>query len=1416
MRDYVSRVSVGEFGIASLKSRIPDLGFRIADGRFACRWAVSLTALLLLTAATQTLAQQPATARASVAADPAQDAAFVSMLEKANRHHEAKAFHLEAESIEKAIALLPPGHLKRAELANRLAAVYRGSLWRFERALFWVKTIADELGPQPEGINPLFELADTLFNHGKPDEALAIYRGILKRIMAPDPPWDRNDHRCSRGWRGEELCKFPMGCDPLFPSDLSAAGKLGRLPQLVENRDWRSIRSTLDQNLPLQSLIQQSDGGTTWISLRRWVGESLSSLSAETAQALVAAYEPVLRELADNHDWRALVAFRLSHPIPQLERRVDVMIGDNLLDLGLPALASLYYGRAVRQAGAFDPDLLAREIFCRVQSGESVSPESVPDVVVEAGGAKESLRRHLASWQSSSPGTSVAEPAQLDLAASVVTRLPVLRATLPLRRWQSHWEARAVVESDVPPFAEEFVPLIPLGDSKCLVLNMGDAVQALDLRNNRTLWTFLPPEHNAMTFPSQKYEPQKTFIECARARRPVVTGNRVYCYLAWGHHDTYRHAGAVFALDRSDGRMLWSSLYLPELADIMMAGDPAVSRGVVVALAWRPREALPLFFVVGLSAETGELLWLNHLYSGGSLIAYENQFFIDHPLANAAPVIADGVAYLCTGAGVVAAVDIMDGTTRWAMSYPRLKTMNSAKWASHMTTSRPAGVVAVFENTVLFAPVDSHVLLAVDRSTGQTRYCREMLDLKAIAAADDERAYLVSGTTISAIRPADGRPVWEQPLPVSGLVGLPTLGPRGLMCPSWEALYVLDAATGAVREQKSWNREDACGYLCDLGDRLAGGSQTGLNVLTEQKLDEIAPSWLSPETDAKPVEIEVPSRADKWVRWGLPAVDRGDFVLSDDDPDHLLIRSELLQMRNMEPVPTLRWQRQSPLPWGYEATFNRHWVAVWTLDDVFILDAETGRTIWEDHPNKRMNRPIAGVRTVEHQVQVHLGWHGGRALSQTAPTFILFDGQETREVPINDPSMLAATTGQRDGDEQDITYAFEARRIRAFDKDRRQLWQTLTLLDEPRLIKRMGPYVVAVTQDRTFRQNHLRDVSHLRVFDAASGESLKSIAFPKRWFHLVGQGNGRLLLWDCAFLYCISTPQAVPADRRMITIRQDRPDPDAVAALRMARDLEDPPAFEIPTLTSAPRVDAEFSEWAGVEPHRLSGVMDWTPDFVHRCRTKARSYAGGEGCAADVRMGLFGEDLYVAVQVSDDIHCTSPVPGLWRSDSVSLIFGEPKGEEIDPLLLTVSLVNGVPRFELGTAVSVFAVSDPTGQDLVSNHGPRRFLLPALSVGVISLPKPAQSLEISARRDEATRQTWYEFRVPRLLVRYGPDFYWDLLVNENDGAGRAGALQMASATWGTEETQIGSLRGKGEQPRRRAATPLPQSASAGEE
>lgn len=1334
-------------------------------------------------------------------------------MQEADRQREAKAFHLEAEALEKALALLPARHPERAKLARRLAEVYRGSLWQFERARFWIQTIAEELRPTPEGIDALFDLADTLFNHGRTDEALKIYREILKRIVPPQPPYDV-DNRAWKGWHGEELCKFPMGGDPLFPSDLAVAGKLGRLSQLVQARDWRGVRALLDQNLPLQWTVQQPAGTGPFISLRRWVRDALSALPAETAAALAVSYDPVLSELAAQEDrpltepresvkgWRAIAAFRMTHPLAELERKADALTGDKLLEAGLPALASLYYGGARGFTGSAPPELLAREVFSRIEAGQTVGPETVPDVAVEVGGQRRSLREWTASWQPL-PATAPAPSSSLDLGSAVVTRLPVIRAPLPLREWQLRWQAREVIEDDVPPFAEEFVPMIPAGSSRCLVVNMGDAIEVVDLVDGRLLWTFLPPEQNAMTFPSQKYEPDKAFIECARARTAVVAGDRVYCHLAWGHHDTYRHAGGLFALDRTDGRLLWSSLQLPELAETMIAGDPAVERGVVVALAWRPREALPLFFVVGLSAETGELLWMNHLYSGASVTTYDNHLLLDRPLAAGAPAIADGVAYLATGAGVVAAVDIMDGTTVWATTYPRIKSVNRSKWASRKAVSRPAGIVAVFEDTVLFAPADADAILAVDRAAGRVRYSQESADLKAIAASDGERAYIVEGTAIRAMRPGDGKTLWRRPLPVSGLVGLPTLGPRGLMCPSWEGLHVLDAASGEVREQRKWNRDEACSYLLDFGDRLAGTSRIGLNVLAAGKLDDTDPRWLSAEAPTGPVEVRVAARSDKWLRWGLPALDRGDFVLSDADPDHLLIRSELLQMRDMEPVPTLRWQRQSPLPWDCEAVFNSQWVAVWNVSDVYVMDAATGRAAWEDHPLGRMGRPISRVSLVDKQVRVHLGWKQGRVLSQTAPTIILFDGTATREIPPAEVPLLPGSPTVAKAPPGDVRYEFSGRRIRAVGADNgEQLWQTATLLDEVRLLTEMGGCVVALTQDRVFREGHDRGTCHLRVFDKSSGDKVKDIAFPKRYFHTVAERNGRLLLWDCAFLYCVKAPELAATGEGSMVIRQERADPDAIAALRMARDLEDPPPVKIATLAAGPCVNGDLAEWAAVEPLRLGDVMDWAPDFAHRSPNKGRLYGGRQDCAAEVRLGFFGNDLYAAIEVSDDSHVGQPGPGLWQSDSVTLLFGEAGGDrrdEVDPLMLTVAVVDGLPRFELGTAVSASAVSDPAGREAAEGPGPRRFVLPPVHAGLIVLPRATESIEIAARREDALGRTVYEFRVPRALFPYGPGFYWDLFINDNDGAGREGALQLASATWGIEETQIGGLRGVGERP-----------------
>lgn len=1376
------------------------------------RSMLTLQVLLLVAASSEAPLTQAATTQTEaslpVAVATGWHEALTALLNEADRQHGLQARHLEAAAIEKALQMLPERDPRRRELARRVAAVYRSGMGHYERAGFWLRMVADELRPTPDGIDALFDLADTCFNHGEIDEALAIYREILKRIVPPTPPYDI-DGRCWRAWHGEDLSETPLGSEPLFPSDVAVRTRVLDIARLARNRSWGGIQALLDEHLPLRSMVQPKGDSKSWISLRSWVRGVLASLPNEGLHLLTDAYERKLAELDDRHDWRAAAEFRLLHPIPAIESRLDRMIGDQLLEQGLPDLASLYFGRILQDAGKnADAALLAKELFSRIHAGETVQPESAPAVEIEVGGETRSLRDCVASWGGS--GAEATTPvASLDVGKAVITRVPVLRATSPLLHWQARWHARNW--DDVFTYLDEFIPCIPAGSARHLIVNMGDAIEAVDLIEGHMTWSFLPPEENPMPQPAQKFQSREAYIMCGKSKTAVVSGGRVFCHLLWGHHDTARDAGALFALRESDGAMLWSSLYVPELAGTQIAADPAVYRGVVVASAWRPRVGLPMFFVVGMSAETGELLWLNHLFSGGSMVAHKNEQFLDLPAATCPPTIVDGVAYVSTGAGVVAAVDVIDGITLWATEYPRARAINQEEWAVRMATSRPPGVVAVFPDVVLFAPVDAHLLLAIERTTGRIRYMQKSLDLRAIAASDRQRAYVVAGTTVRAINPADGETVWERQLPTAGLVGLPTLTPRGLICPSWERLHVLDPVGGGVRTERSWTRAEACSYVQDFGDLLVGASRTGLHIMADREFNDTHERWLSPEFDRQPETVRVPSRADKWLAWAMPGmVNRGDFVLSDSDPDHFLVQADLLQMRALDPVPTLRWERLSPLPWSSQSRFSSQWVVVWDAKNVFVLDAATGQQIWEDHPLPRLGRPVSAARILPDAVQVLLGPKEGEE-TPSAPTSlcVVFDGRSARDRLLCEADGLPwpedPPKGRRfvpEGPEpprwvqsDGYHYEFSKNRIRAIDLwDTRELWQTPTIVQDVRFIAPLSGAVVALTQAYLQGDVRFRDMAHIQIFDRDSGERIESVRLLKRWQHQFEHRDDRLMTWDINFLYYVRTVESQIPPASEITICQERPDPDAIAALRLARDLAQPPRAGIGTLRAAPHIDAAFSDWSGVDARRLESVMDWRPDFVHRSREKSRSYGGRDDLSADIRLAWTGDDLCIAATVIDDVHHASPGPGIWRSDSLTLQFGEPRGETVDPCMLTVALVGGVVRLELGNAVMTAAVSAPAGRlpDVGSSRD--RFTLGTSAVGGILPVQIGVVIEAAARRSESLHRTWYELRVPRAIVRPDAEVYWDLLVNENDGLGREGALQLASSVWSIEESQTASLRG----------------------
>jgi len=1477
------------------------------------------------------------------------------LLKEADQHRRRRAFHLQAQSLENAIRLMKQDDSRRHPAIGRLIGVYRIDMGQTDPAARWIRTLADELRPTPEGIDALFALADLELNHGHPEAAYKIYREINPRIRAPDPPYDRFDKRIWKVWTGEKLCKFASGCDPLFPSDMTVTGRLNRIIQLLRAGSWGEAGVLLDQNLSLRSVIQQKEGPNTWVSARQWFKRAVVQLPADSVSRLEASYRKTMRDLVARRDWLALADFRFHHPLSTLEYQLDVEIGNQLLDLSMPALASLFYGQAIRHVqDKGPPDLYARELFCRVHAGEDVADDEVPEVEVELAGRRYPLRQWVGLWRNPS-AASEPSTAPVDIDNAVFSRLPLMRSRLLLRHWQLKWLARSDMKQKrhpfVPEYAENFVTTLPVGSPRCLLANVGDGIQAMDIVDGRTLWTFQAPEENSMTNPNQKWEGKKLFIECARARTAAVQGDRVYCHLAWGHHDTHRQTGGLFALRRSDGAMIWSSLQIPELAGMDIAADPAVYRGVVVAVAWRPRETLPQFYLVGLSAETGQVLWINYLYSGSSLTVRDNSRFLDRPLACGPPTIVDGVAYFCTGAGVVGAVNVIDGTLVWAIEYPRIKAINREVWDNQAAISRPAGIIAVCDDAVLFAPIDSHMLLAVDRTTGELRYSEERLDLRAIAAADNDRVYLQEGTTVRAIFPTDGSEVWKRTLPASRIMGVITLSKRGLMCPTRNELFILGPDNGEILSRHPWQGDQACGNLLDFGDRIVGASGRGLHVFADKPLSEMDDWWLSTDGESEGVEVSVPSRADKWLRWAMPAVNRGDFILSDGDRDRVLIRSELLQMRRTNPIPALLWQRSSPMPWDCEATFNKQRLVIWDRRDLIMLDANTGETLWQtslpsvggedqrevmlvgeevycssagqvcclDGRTGQQRWAIqpegsihgicfsgsnvgvyVGLKGRRKDVPAHLAMlldaetgqelaridiprpppppppptikrkptkrskvtevpipmaklpvlivgHAGSHDDAPATDFVLVDGRlpvhvdwshrtavagdliaplhlsGAHEVRLEVYGKYIALRGRDDPSPRcrfpllavwdcqklsrinvpsartwciagDNLYTFSAYRIRGLSLPKaQQQWQSLTLMDNARLIVPTKDHLMVLSDKGKVGTTDLQDVSHVRIFDIHSGDRVKDIRIPKLWVHRLGHQADRLMLWDCTFLYDFETPEDdPPADTQNVSLAGKHA--DAIGSLKLAADLEDPVQMKIQALAPVPAIDGDLSDWSDVKERRLGAVSDFKPDFAHRNRNKSRVYGGAADLSAIVRVGQADGFFCLAVEVTDDIHVAAPRPGLWRSDSVTFVLAESGQPEIDPTLLTVALVDGVPRFEVGSAVSTVASSNHITHESVTGPGPAHFVLPPLREATTSLILPGATIDLAIRRNEASRRTRYELRFPKPVAIQSADLYWDVLINDNDGSGREGALQLASSVWGIEETAIGSIRG----------------------
>ncbi len=305
------------------------------------------------------------------------------------------------------------------------------------------------------------------------------------------------------------------------------------------------------------------------------------------------------------------------------------------------------------------------------------------------------------------------------------------------------------------------------------------AVHALDLAARQ------PPDQWLGRYPADENQPGGVYVYAtggaltprAYAMAPVIDGDKLVTVLGrkdvmWedatgGRNDDTQ--AAVVTLDRLTGEVLWQKspddfnrqqieeasgvADSPEenrpnpagqdpingFRQVVWTGPPVVAGDAVWLLAQtNPALSRPFnqFFAVALDLETGDLVHVRYLATvGRDNLRNRGRVFTPEP--DAIPSASDGVVYMPTGEGILAALDADSGRMLWLNTYERTPLFDRLDNAARLRNNRGRGVAQrstpsftrplpfhaaapiVSQNKLFYRPPDAQAILIYDAGTGR-------------------------------------------------------------------------------------------------------------------------------------------------------------------------------------------------------------------------------------------------------------------------------------------------------------------------------------------------------------------------------------------------------------------------------------------------------------------------------------------------------------------------------------------------------------------------------------------------------------------------------------------------------------------------------------------------------------------------
>ncbi len=358
-----------------------------------------------------------------------------------------------------------------------------------------------------------------------------------------------------------------------------------------------------------------------------------------------------------------------------------------------------------------------------------------------------------------------------------------------------------------------------------------------------------------------------------------------------------------------------------------------------------------------------------------------------------------------------------------------------------------------------------------------------------------------------------------------------------------------------------------------------------------------------------------------------------------------------------------------------------------------------------------------------------------------------------------------------------VQYCIQGTRAIAHDlATGKQIWQSLAFVGGLRQISLSGRYVLLVVnegKDETLR-------SKVVALDRKTGDvaaQAQGLAGP---LQVMCQQSESLLASDLGYVYRFSDGQTEAADA--VEIRQDRSDPEALAAVRLAANIGAPSVAMSAAGRFAPTIDGDLSDWQAAQWTRLSWPDAWRPDHMLLAPGRVRRPTGTRDLTADLAVSRANRITYVAARVEDDAHDTGSWRPLWRGDSVFLAWRSSENRASLSTGLSLALVDGIPCVETGLLTAPRkATSESDPSNLLSAAAAIEGEIPWLRRWQ-SGARPLPQVRAAVRRDEGAGLTLYELAIPDTLlggVAPAGKLLWDFAINDADGEEREGALELGT-------------------------------------